>query len=73
MAFNYDPFWNTMKERGENWYTFEKVHHFSSSTLSKLKNNKMVSGKTLNDICRILKCNIEDVVRYVESDDDQPL
>ncbi|MGI6079650.1 MAG: helix-turn-helix domain-containing protein [Candidatus Avilachnospira sp.] len=38
-----------------------------------LKHNLDVSAKTLNDLCRILDCRIEDVVKYVPSDKDQPL
>ncbi|MBQ6537977.1 MAG: helix-turn-helix domain-containing protein, partial [Eubacterium sp.] len=37
------------------------------------KNNKDVTTKTLNDLCRILHCDICDLVRYIPSEDDQPL
>ncbi|MCM1264467.1 MAG: helix-turn-helix domain-containing protein [Butyrivibrio sp.] len=33
-------------------------HHISNSTLHRLKHNKDVSAKTLNDLCRILDCQI---------------
>lgn len=32
-----------------------------------------ISTKTLNDLCRILQCDICDIVQYVPSDTDQPL
>ena len=32
-----------------------------------------ISTKTLNDLCRILQCDICDIVPYVPSDTDQPL
>lgn len=32
-----------------------------------------ISTKTLNDLCRILDCDICDIVRYIPSDADQPL
>lgn len=69
----YTPFWNTLKESNENWYTLKKDHHISDSTLSRLKNNKRVSLQTINDLCRILDCNIEDIALYVPSDEDQKL
>ena len=56
--------------RPENWYTLTNKHNLSHSTLHRLKHNKDVSTKTLNDLCRILNC---DIVRYIPSDTDQHL
>ena len=43
------------------------------STLHRLKHNKDISMKTVNDLCRILNCDIENIVTYVASDEDQKL
>lgn len=68
---DFSPFWETLKKRDENWYTLLKNHGYSSSTISRLKHNMHVSTKTLNDLCAILHCNIEEIVRYIPSDNDQ--
>lgn len=70
---DYSPFWKTLSKSKENWYTLTKDHKVSHSTLSRLRNNKDVSTKTLNDLCRILNCELNDIVHYVPSDEDQPL
>ena len=70
---DYSPFWKTLEKSPESWYTLVSRHHISSSTLSRLKNNKDVSLKTINDLCRILHCDVYDICRYHESDQDQPL
>lgn len=70
---DYSPFWKTLEKSSENWYTLLRIHKMSSSTMSRLKNNKDVSTKTLNDLCRILNCDISDIVRYVPSGEDQKL
>ena len=70
---NYNPFWTTLESSPENWYTLTGKYHISFSTLSRLKNNQFVSLKTINDLCRILDCRIEDIVVYIPSDTDQPL
>ncbi len=70
---DYSPFWRTLEKSDENWYTLTTKHHMSHSTLHRLKHNLDVSTRTLNDLCRILHCNIEDIVTYVPSDTDQPL
>ena len=68
---DYQPFWDTLRNSSENWYTLTKKHHLSDSTLHRLRHNKDISTKTINDLCRILDCRIEDIVRYIPSDQDQ--
>ncbi len=70
---DYFPFWKTLEKSTENWYTLTKNHRISDSTLNRLKYNKNVTTKTLNDLCRILVCDIKDIVRYIPSDKDQKL
>ena len=70
---DYSPFWKTLEISEENWYTLTKKYHMSSSTLYRLKHNQDISMKTVNDLCRILGCQIEDIATYVPSDKDQPL
>lgn len=70
---DYSPFWDTLKRSPENWYTLTTNHHISHSTLHRLKHNKDISTKTLNDLCRILDCQVEDIVTYIPSESDQQL
>lgn len=70
---DYAPFWRTLEQSAENWYTLTNKHHLSHSTLHRLKHNMDISTKTLNDLCRILHCNIQDIVQYVPSEKDQSL
>lgn len=69
----YDPFWQTLKLSGESTYTLIKNHHISSSTIDKLRKNKPLNTTTINDLCRILKCNVDQIILYIPSDTDQPL
>lgn len=70
---DYSPFWKTLENSNENWYTLTAKHHLSHSTLHRLKHNKDISTKTLNDLCRILNCRIEDIIIYIPSKNDQIL
>ena len=65
---DYSPFWKTLEISEENWYTLTKKYHMSSSTLYRLKHNQDISMKTVNDLCRILGCQIEDIATYVPYD-----
>lgn len=67
----YSPFWNTLKNSKETTYTLIHKHHISSATINKLRKNKPVTTTTLNDLCKILNCRIEDIAQYRYSSDDQ--
>lgn len=69
----YSPFWKTLEKSNENTYTLTATYKMSSSTLNRLRHNQDVSTKTLNDLCRILNCKIEDICVYVPSENDQKL
>ena len=70
---SYRPFWETIRASDESTYTLIKNHHISSSTIDKLRKNKPVNTTTINDLCRILRCRVEDIMEYIPSPCDQPL
>lgn len=69
----YTPFWDTLAHSNETTYTLIKNYRISSSTIDKLRKNKPMNTTTINDLCRILCCNVENIMKYVPSDQDQPL
>lgn len=62
----YTPFWKTLKASGESTYTLIQNHNISSSTIDRLRKNKGISTQTIDDLCRILKCRVEDIILYEE-------
>ncbi len=70
---SYEPFWRTLKESPETTYTLIKHHRISSATIDKLRKDRPVNTTTINDLCRILRCRIEDIVEYRYSEEDQDL
>ena len=70
---SYAPFWQTLRSSGESTYTLIKNHRISGSTIDKLRNNKPVNTTTINDLCRILSCRVEEIMEYVPSEEDQIL
>lgn len=69
----YDPFWATLKHANQSTYTLIKDYHISSSTIDKLRKNKPLNTTTINDLCLILNCHVEEILQYVPSDEDQLL
>ncbi len=70
---DYSPFWNTLKNSTESTYSLITRHHISSATIDKLRKNKPVTTTTLNDLCRIFDCQIQEICQYIPSTDDQSL
>ena len=70
---SYAAFWNTLKRSGESTYSLIRDHHISSSTIDKLRKNKPLNTTTINDLCRILGCQVQDIMEYIPSSDDQIL
>lgn len=60
----YTPFWDTIHKKGITTYTLIKNYKVSSSTLSRLKRNMPISTVTINDLCSILNCRVEDILQY---------
>lgn len=67
----YSPFWKTLSQSGETTYTLIKNHRISSSTIDKLRKNKPLNTTTINDLCRILGCDVDHIMHYEPSENDQ--
>ncbi len=63
---SYEPFYNTLKEKNITTYKLIKDYNISSSLFDRLKHNKPISTVTLNDLCKILECRVEDIIVYIE-------
>ena len=62
---SYARLWETMKKRGATTYTLQAKGEISSSTVRRLKAGESVSTNTLDALCRILDCTLQDIVEYL--------
>ena len=60
----FDKLWITMKEKGISQYDLIKNYHMSKSLLQRLRKNEGINMNTVNTLCSILDCNIEDIATY---------
>ena len=63
----YDKLWDYMKERGVSQYRLNLLG-LSHATLTRLKRNQPVSTESLDKLCNILDCRIEDIVTHIKND-----
>ena len=68
---SYAPLWETMKRVGATTYTLQVKGHISSSTIRRLKAGDSVSTNTLDALCAILGCTLQDIVVYVSDTDNE--
>ena len=61
---SYKPFYDTLKRKNVSTYKLINTYGISRSLLDRLKHNKPISTVTLDDLCRILDCRVEDILLY---------
>lgn len=62
----YNRFWETLKEKGISQYELVTNYNISKSLLQRLRNNEGISTHSLNTLCNILDCRIEDIIEFVK-------
>ena len=67
----FDRLWDTLKEKNISQYKLIKEYNISTGQLDRLRKNGNVNTFTLNQLCKILNCKIEDIVEYVEIEEQE--
>ncbi|MBR2431544.1 MAG: helix-turn-helix transcriptional regulator [Clostridia bacterium] len=65
---SYKPFYDTLKQRGISTYKLINQYGVSRSLLDRLKHDKPISTVTLDDLCKILSCRVEDIIVFENTD-----
>lgn len=66
----FDPLWKTLKKSGISQYKLIKEYKISTGQLDRLRKSKNVNTYTLNQLCRILQCDLSDVALYVPDEEE---
>lgn len=61
----YNRLWKTMKKRGVSQYTLIKKYGFSPGQLTRIKRNNNINTHTVDMLCSILNCHVEDIMEYI--------
>lgn len=62
---SYEPLWNTMRKIGASTYTLQVKGGISSSTIRRLKAGESVSTNTIDALCQILHCSVQDIIEFL--------
>ena len=63
---SYKPFYNTLYKKDMTEYELIFKHGISANTLHRMKKGEAITIKTLDVLCFILDCKVEDVIEYVK-------
>ena len=62
---SYEKLWKAMKERGVTQYTLIKKSGVSPGQITRLKRNESVSTHTIEMFCKILNCDVGEIMQYI--------
>ena len=61
----FDRLWDVMKEKNIYTYQLREKCGIDSKTVRRLRANDNMETKTLNKLCAVLDCRLEDIAEYV--------
>lgn len=64
----YDRLWQTMEAKGVTEYQLYTYHNVNRSQLHRLRHNKNVEVNTIDRLCNILGCKVEDIMEHFPDD-----
>lgn len=64
----YDRLWKTMENRGISQYDLYTHYNVNRSQINRLKHNKNVEINTIDKLCNILQCKVEDIMEHIPDD-----
>lgn len=60
----YEPFWKTIEEKKISTYALINHYGVLPDTVQRLRNGKPITTQTINTLCEVLDCRIENIVQY---------
>ena len=61
----FDKLWVVMKQKGISTYLLRERCGIDSKTVRRLRANDNMETKTLNKLCSVLDCRLEDIAEYI--------
>ncbi|MBQ3597860.1 MAG: helix-turn-helix domain-containing protein [Clostridia bacterium] len=63
---SYRPFYETLYKKNITEYNLIFKQGFSANTLHRIKKGEAISTKTLDALCYVLDCKVEDIIEFVK-------
>lgn len=67
VLISYEPFYNTLFKKNMTEYQLIYKEGISANTLHRIKKGLPITTKTLDTLCFILNCEVEDIIAHDKS------
>ena len=64
----FNKLWKTMEEKGVSTYWLREKCGIDSKTIRRIKANENIETKTIDKLCSVLDCKIEDIAEFIKND-----
>lgn len=64
---SYQPFYNTLLKKGITEYSLIFKHGISANTLHRMKHGQPITTATLDTLCFVLNCEVQDILEHDKS------
>lgn len=61
---SYEPFYKTLLKKGITEYELIYKNGLSANTINRMKHGKPITTTTLDTLCFILNCSVQDILIY---------
>lgn len=68
---SFNPFWDTLKRKNITSYALINRHKVSSGTINRMRSNSALSTNTINHLCKVLECRVEEILVYLPDLEDE--
>ena len=62
----FNKLWKTMEKKNISTYLLREKCGIDSKTIRRLKANENIETKTLNKLCLVLDCKLEDIAEFIK-------
>lgn len=69
MAVNYKKLFHLMIEKNLSNSDLQRKAGFSGNILTRLKRNRYVSLESIESICHVLECGVDDILEFVPEEE----
>jgi putative transcriptional regulator len=67
----YDRFFATLKKKGISQNKLMRDYGVDNAQLHRLRHNMVIKTVTIDNLCRILNCGVEDIMEYIPDNPEQ--
>ncbi len=68
VMIRFDRLWEVMEQKGVSTYQLREKCGIDSKTVRRLRANENMETKTLNKLCTVLDCRLDEIAEYVKDE-----